>query len=67
MAPGVAPADSLSVLETAGLIGVEKGCEGRRGRTWIILTPVGATALAEEIGRLKVLIARVETTDTPED
>lgn len=51
----------LSVLEENGLIAVEKGYEGRRGRTWISLTAVGATALAEEIGRLKQLIARMET------
>ncbi|XVV08243.1 winged helix-turn-helix domain-containing protein [Actinoplanes sp. CA-131856] len=55
----------LSVLEEAGLIEVEKGYEGRRPRTWITLTPAGTTALADEIGRLKQLIARVET--TPED
>ncbi|GAB1639894.1 transcriptional regulator [Krasilnikovia sp. MM14-A1259] len=52
----------LSVLEEAGLIAVEKGYEGRRGRTWITLTAAGVAALAEEIGRLKQLIARVETT-----
>ncbi|BCY10394.1 transcriptional regulator [Actinoplanes sp. L3-i22] len=52
----------LAVLETAGLIAVEKGYEGKRGRTWITLTPAGSVALAEEIGRLKQLIARVETT-----
>jgi DNA-binding MarR family transcriptional regulator len=52
----------LAVLETAGLIAVEKGYEGKRGRTWITLTPAGSAALAEEIGRLKQLIARVETT-----
>ncbi|MBO4205663.1 transcriptional regulator [Micromonospora echinofusca] len=57
----------LSVLEAAALIEVEKGYEGRRGRTWITLTPAGATALAEEIKRLKQLIARVEIPDTPED
>lgn len=51
----------LSVLETAALIEIEKGYEGKRGRTWITLTPAGATALAEEIARLKLLIARVET------
>ncbi|GIF17712.1 hypothetical protein Ate02nite_04420 [Paractinoplanes tereljensis] len=50
----------LSVLEEAGLVGVEKGYEGKRGRTWITLTPAGHTALADEIGRLKQLIARVE-------
>jgi DNA-binding MarR family transcriptional regulator len=53
----------LSVLEAAGLIDVEKGYAGRRGRTWITLTAAGDTALAEEIGRLKLLIARVETTE----
>ncbi|RQX11298.1 MarR family transcriptional regulator [Micromonospora ureilytica] len=57
----------LSVLETAGLIGVEKGYEGRRGRTWITLTPAGSAALVAEVTRLKVLIARVENTDIPED
>ncbi|MEU4380023.1 winged helix-turn-helix domain-containing protein [Micromonospora echinofusca] len=57
----------LSVLEAAGLIGVEKGYQGRRGRTWITLTPAGHTALAEEIARLKALIARVENTETPQD
>ena len=57
----------LGVLETAGLVEVEKGYAGKRGRTWITLTPAGATALAEEIGRLKQLIARVETTNLTED
>ncbi len=50
----------LSVLETAALVDIEKGYEGKRGRTWITLTPSGNTALAEEVGRLKMLIARVE-------
>jgi DNA-binding MarR family transcriptional regulator len=54
----------LSVLETAGLVEVEKGYQGRRGRTWITLTTAGSTALADEIARLKLLIARVETTGT---
>jgi DNA-binding MarR family transcriptional regulator len=49
------------VLETAGLIEVEKGYAGRRARTWITLTPAGDAALAEEIARLKQLIVRVET------
>lgn len=55
----------LSVLEAAGLIEVEKGYAGRRGRTWITLTVAGGTALAEEIARLKLLITRVETTGGP--
>jgi DNA-binding MarR family transcriptional regulator len=57
----------LSVLEAAGLIEVEKGYAGRRGRTWITLTAAGSTALAEEIEQLKLLITRVETTVTGED
>ena len=52
----------LSVLEAAGLIDVEKGYEGKRGRTWITLTPAGGKALAEEIERLKQLITRIEAT-----
>ncbi|GAA3350884.1 transcriptional regulator [Amorphoplanes nipponensis] len=55
----------LSVLEAAGLIKVEKGYEGRRGRTWITLTPAGSAALAEEIKRLKLLIGKVETSGHP--
>jgi DNA-binding MarR family transcriptional regulator len=53
----------LGVLESAGLIEVEKGYAGRRARTWITLTPAGDAALAEEIARLKQLIVRVETAD----
>jgi DNA-binding PadR family transcriptional regulator len=55
------------VLETAGLIEVEKGYEGRRGRTWITLTDAGSAALADEIKRLKLLITQVETIDIPQD
>lgn len=51
----------LGVLEAAGLVQVEKGYAGRRGRTWITLTAAGDAALAAEIARLKQLIARVET------
>ncbi|MFD0782733.1 transcriptional regulator [Micromonospora azadirachtae] len=53
----------LGVLESAGLIEVEKGYAGRRARTWITLTHAGQAALAEEIARLKQLIVRVETAD----
>jgi DNA-binding MarR family transcriptional regulator len=51
----------LGVLESAGLVEVEKGYAGKRGRTWITLTPAGDTALAAEVTRLKQLIARVES------
>ena len=50
------------MLETAGLVQIEKGYAGRRGRTWITLTAAGTAALVDEIARLKELIARVETT-----
>jgi len=53
----------VAVLETAGLVEVEKGYSGKRGRTWITLTAAGNAALAREIERLKQLIARVETTN----
>lgn len=50
----------VGVLEGAGLVEVEKGYEGRRGRTWITLTAAGRAALDAEIARLKALIDRVE-------
>jgi DNA-binding MarR family transcriptional regulator len=53
----------LSVLENAGLINIEKGYAGRRGRTWITLTKAGRAALRDEIHQLKRLITQVERTD----
>ncbi|MGI5241006.1 transcriptional regulator [Dactylosporangium sp. CA-139066] len=53
----------VGVLEGAGLVEVEKGYEGRRGRTWISLTAAGRAALDAEIGRLKALIDRVEAAE----
>ncbi|HMK10507.1 MAG TPA: transcriptional regulator [Acidimicrobiales bacterium] len=50
----------LTVLEQAGLITIEKGYEGRRGRTWIQLTKQGRQALHKEIAALKSLIHQVE-------
>jgi DNA-binding MarR family transcriptional regulator len=50
----------LAVLERAGLITIEKGYAGKRGRTWISLTKAGRAALAEEIAQLKRLIGTVE-------
>jgi DNA-binding MarR family transcriptional regulator len=54
----------LSVLESAGLITIEKGYAGKRPRTWITLTKAGRAALAEEITQLKLLISQIERTDT---
>jgi DNA-binding MarR family transcriptional regulator len=55
----------LTVLEKAGLVEIEKGYEGRRGRTWIHLTEAGTRALHDEISQLKRLIRQVEETGTP--
>jgi hypothetical protein len=52
----------LAVLEKAGLVEIEKGYAGKRGRTWIHLTPAGKKALHSEIAQLKRLIGQVEQT-----
>lgn len=46
----------LTVLEAAGMIAIDKGYEGRRGRTWIRLTKAGRKALGEEIAALRKLV-----------
>jgi DNA-binding MarR family transcriptional regulator len=56
----------VQVLEEAGLVTVDKGYQGRRPRTWIRITKAGRTALAQEIGKLKELIQRVEAPAPPE-
>jgi DNA-binding MarR family transcriptional regulator len=50
----------LGVLESAGLISIEKGYAGKRARTWITLTNAGRAALAGEIKQLKLLIHGME-------
>ena len=50
----------LTVLEKAGLVEIEKGYTGKRGRTWVHLTPAGQQALHDEIAKLKRLIAQIE-------
>ena len=54
----------LGVLETAGLIAVEKGYAGKRARTWVTLTKRGEAALEDEIAQLKLLISRIEPAGT---
>ena len=54
----------LTVLDNAGLITIEKGYEGRCGRTWIQLTKSGRRALNEEIAALKALIHQREHRQT---
>jgi DNA-binding MarR family transcriptional regulator len=55
----------LGVLETAGLIAIEKGYAGKRARTWVTLTKAGETALANEIAQLKRLISTIEKPEPP--
>ena len=57
----------LGVLESAGLITIEKGYAGKRARTWVALTKTGQAALAEEIAQLKLLISQIERTGTSPD
>jgi DNA-binding MarR family transcriptional regulator len=54
----------LGVLENAGLITIEKGYAGKRGRTWVTLTKAGQAALTEEIAQLKLLISQIERAGT---
>jgi DNA-binding MarR family transcriptional regulator len=55
----------LRVLADAGLIRIQKGTEGRRPRTWVLITPRGRRALLQEIAALKAIVARVETGTDP--
>ena len=50
----------LGVLESAGLITIEKGYAGKRARTWVSITKAGRAALAGEIAKLKLLISQIE-------
>ena len=52
------------MLETAGLIAIEKGYAGKRARTWVTLTKRGEAALEDEIAQLKLLISRIEPAET---
>lgn len=55
----------LRVLADAGLIRIQKGTEGRKSRTWVLITPRGRRALLQEIAALKAIVARVETGSDP--
>lgn len=46
----------LQVLEAAGYVRIEKTFEGRRPRTWTLLTGKGRRALRDEISRLRSLV-----------
>lgn len=51
----------LAVLEKAGLVVLEKGYDGRRPKTWIVITKEGRAALSAEITALEELIHRHHT------
>ncbi len=55
------------MLESAGLITIEKGYAGKRARTWVTLTKSGRAALAAEIRQLKLLIGQIEPGGGPAD
>lgn len=55
----------LGVLESAGLVTIEKGYEGKRARTWVALTKAGQAAFTAEITQLKRMISQIERADTP--
>jgi DNA-binding MarR family transcriptional regulator len=48
----------LSVLEEAGMLLIEKGYDGRRPKTWIVITPEGLSALTAEIAALQAIVQR---------
>ncbi|MFK4041623.1 transcriptional regulator [Nonomuraea wenchangensis] len=48
----------LAVLQEAGLIVLEKGYDGRRPKTWIVITDEGRAALSAELTALEELIRR---------
>lgn len=52
---------SLTRLEEAGYVRIEKLFEQRRPRTWVSATAAGRTALNAEIAALSDIIARVRT------
>lgn len=56
----------LGVLESAGLVTIEKGYEGKRARTWVALTKAGRAAFTAEITQLKRMISQIERADTPQ-
>ena len=57
----------LEILNSASMITLDKGYEGRRPRTWAKITPTGRQALHEELTQMRHLIARLDaiaTTDS---
>jgi DNA-binding MarR family transcriptional regulator len=48
----------VASLEAAGYVGVEKGRVGRRPRTWLSITPDGASAYQAHLTALRDIAAR---------
>lgn len=55
----------LAILSDAGLITVRKEPQGRRTRTWAVITGAGRKALAQELASMKALLARLESPTDP--
>ncbi|MGH9128281.1 MAG: winged helix-turn-helix domain-containing protein [Acidimicrobiales bacterium] len=53
----------LQILESAGVVGIDKGYVGRRPRTWVRISDAGVKALEDEITILRKLVANVDTVD----
>jgi DNA-binding MarR family transcriptional regulator len=51
---------NLAVLEESGYVTIEKGFEGKRPRTWVAITRAGRSALEEEVGALRRLLAELD-------
>lgn len=47
----------VAALEAAGYVGVEKGRVGRRPRTWLSLTDLGRSTLAQHVAALQAIAA----------
>jgi DNA-binding MarR family transcriptional regulator len=50
----------LQVLETAGLVAIDKTFENRRPRTWARITPAGRVAFRDEVSALRQIVAAAE-------
>jgi DNA-binding MarR family transcriptional regulator len=48
----------LEALAEQSLVEIQKGHEGRRPRTWAVITPLGRTALTAEMSVLAELLQR---------
>lgn len=56
----------LTVLESARLVSIKKGYQGKRPRTWVRITASGRSALAREMATLRDVMLRLQQTTTNE-